>query len=228
MLTHFSFYVYNVKPAFEALLDIELLQMKFRHTTIADVIVFEPQILTDERGFFAETYRSSWFETLNTNPQFVQDNHSLSLYGTLRGMHLQKEQPQGKLVRVSRGEVFNVAVDMRLDSPFYGQWAGEYLSASNYHVMWIPPGFANGFITLSDAAELLYKCTEYYHRLSECSLLWNDPVLAIRWPVLQQPLIDNPVPGDHVMTMSAKDKAGRPFMPGMGFRQGVWVEPGQS
>ncbi len=186
--------------------------MKYRRTEIADVVVFEPRVFADERGFFAETYRASWFDELQLNPQFVQDNHSLSYFGTLRGLHLQKQHSQGKLVRVTRGEVYNVAVDLRLDSATYGQWVGEYLSATNYHVMWIPEGFSNGFITTSDTAELLYKCTDIYDSESELSLLWNDPVLAINWPIA----------ADTQIMLSPKDKEGKNFSRGMGYLNGKW------
>lgn len=215
MLTCFSFCVYNRFMCFGRHRPQGVtgrIFMKYRRTGIADVIVFEPQVFSDERGFFAETYRASWFEECRLNPQFVQDNHSLSHYGTLRGLHLQKQQPQGKLVRVARGEVYNVAVDLRLDSATYGQWVGEYLSAANYHVLWIPPGFANGFITTSDTAELLYKCTNYYDAGSELSLLWNSPSLGVQWPMV----------ADMPLKLSPKDRDGAVFVPGMGYRDGQW------
>lgn len=189
--------------------------MTTKQTAIPDVIVFQPSAQQDARGFFIETYRASWFDKTALNPVFVQDNHSLSHIGTLRGLHLQTQQPQGKLVRVSAGKVFNVAVDLRIESPSYGQWVGEHLSAKNHHVMWIPAGFANGFITLSDTAELLYKCTDYYDQSSEISLLWNDSSLNIDWPT----------PNNVSLMLSEKDQSGRIFKHGMGFYQGQWQEP---
>jgi dTDP-4-dehydrorhamnose 3,5-epimerase len=188
--------------------------MKYRRTAIEDVVVFEPQKFTDERGFFVETYRSSWFDELGIAPVFVQDNHSQSQCGTLRGLHLQTSQTQGKLIRVACGEVFNVVVDLRLESPTYGQWVSEYLSAENALVLWVPPGFANGFVTLSATADLLYKCTNYYVPQSEMVFHWNSPVLNIDWPL----------PEGASVCLSNKDQQAKHFTLGQGFDRGVWQE----
>lgn len=157
--------------------------MKLIDTALPDVICFEPKAFFDERGFFLETYRQSWLEDLDIHAQFVQDNHSMSLKGTLRGLHYQIQQPQGKLVRVIRGEIFDVAVDMRRQSPTFGKWAGLKLSAENQRIMWVPPGFAHGFLALSTETELVYKCTRYYAPEHDRSLLWNDPDVGITWPL---------------------------------------------
>lgn len=156
--------------------------MKIIETKIAAIKVIEPQVFADERGFFTETWRNAWFQELGESTEFVQDNHSKSVKGTLRGMHYQINNPQGKLVRVTQGEVFDVAVDIRKSSPSFGQWVGEYLSEENKHLMWVPPGFAHGFLVLSDTAEFLYKCTSYYSPEDERSIAWNDTDLNINWP----------------------------------------------
>lgn len=158
--------------------------MKAIPTKIADVICIEPQVHGDERGFFMETWRNSWFEDLGINLQFVQDNHSKSSRGTLRGLHYQIINPQGKLVRVIQGEVFDVAVDLRKESATFGKWVGVTLSESNKKMLWVPPGFAHGFLVLSDTAEFVYKCTDYYSPEHDRSLLWNDPEIGIEWPQL--------------------------------------------
>lgn len=186
--------------------------MKLHKTALADAVIFEPDHWEDDRGFFLETYRASWFDGLNVSPHFKQDNHSLSHHGVLRGLHLQTHNTQGKLIRVIRGEVFDVAVDLRLDSPSYGQWAGEYLSADNHKTFWIPEGFAHGFMVTSDCAELVYKCTEYYDPASDISIAWNDPQLAIAWPTAQQP------------RLSPKDTNALTLRDGMGFRNGIWQD----
>lgn len=158
-------------------------------TSLPDVVILEPRVFSDERGFFMETFRASELEALSQGAPFVQDNHSLSQQGVLRGLHYQLNQPQGKLVRVVRGEVFDVAVDMRRSSPTFGQWTSVLLSAQNKRQLWIPPGFAHGFYTLSAEAEVLYKCTAYFDSASERSLRWDDPALAIAWPLTGTPLL---------------------------------------
>lgn len=163
--------------------------MECQETNIADVLLFKPKVFGDERGFFLETFREEWFDDRNLNYQFVQDNHSSSSKGVLRGLHYQMEQTQGKLVRVVRGEVFDVAVDMRRDSPTFGQYASARLSEQNKHLFWVPPGFAHGFLVLSDMAEFVYKCTDYYHPESEASLRWDDPTVNIDWPLSEAGII---------------------------------------
>ncbi|MFM2062112.1 MAG: hypothetical protein RLZZ507_1782 [Cyanobacteriota bacterium] len=174
--------------------------MKVVKTDIPDVLIIEPQIFGDERGFFYESYNEKAFlEKVGISSHFVQDNHSRSLKNVLRGLHYQIQQPQGKLVRVVVGEVFDVAVDLRKSSATFGQWVGVYLSAENKHQFWIPPGFAHGFVVLSEYAEFLYKTTDYYAPQYDRTLLWNDPDLAISWPIDGEPIV------------SAKDKVGKLF-----------------
>ena len=156
--------------------------MEYIPLAIPDVVLIKPKVFGDERGFFMETFRQSEFEQRCGSYQFVQDNHSKSAHGILRGLHYQLRQPQGKLVRVTRGEVFDVAVDLRQNSPTFGQWVGEFLSADNKHQMWVPPGFAHGFLVTSTEAEFFYKCTDYYAPDDEYGLIWNDPDIAIDWP----------------------------------------------
>lgn len=158
--------------------------MQLVPTRIPDVMILEPVIHGDHRGFFLETYRREVFAAAGLDLDFVQDNHSKSARGVLRGLHYQLQQPQGKLVRVVQGEVFDVAVDLRRSSPTFGQWVGELLSEDNKRAMWVPPGFAHGFVVISEAAEVTYKCTTYYAPQHERSLLWNDPALGIDWPPL--------------------------------------------
>ncbi|HLE52217.1 MAG TPA: dTDP-4-dehydrorhamnose 3,5-epimerase [Anaerolineales bacterium] len=158
--------------------------MKFTPTAITDVILIEPDVFGDERGFFIETYHAKRFATAGIRTTFVQDNHSRSREGILRGLHYQIHQPQGKLVRVVSGEVFDVAVDLRQVSPTFGKWVGHYLSADNKLQLWIPPGFAHGFYVLSEWADVVYKVTDFYARQWERTLLWNDPDLGIAWPLL--------------------------------------------
>lgn len=165
--------------------------MKVIKTAIDDVLIFEPTVFGDERGFFMETFRESEFEELGLKVQFVQDNHSLSSKGVLRGLHYQIRQAQGKLVRVVAGEVYDVAVDLRKSSATFGQHVGVHLSAENKHIFWVPPGFAHGFVVLSEQAEFIYKCTEYYAPEHELSLLWNDPCLNINWPLASEPELSN-------------------------------------
>lgn len=158
--------------------------MKIIDTKIADVKIIEPKVFGDERGFFLETFQKErYLEALNIEGDFVQDNHSRSAKGVLRGLHFQRVNPQGKLVRVVRGEVFDVAVDIRPESPTFKQWVGVILSEENKTQFWIPPGLAHGFVVLSDFADFEYKCTNYYDPSSEGCLLWNDPEVGIEWPV---------------------------------------------
>ena len=153
-------------------------------TLIEDVLIIEPRVFGDERGWFTESFNAQDFAVATgLNVQFVQDNHSFSRQTTLRGMHFQLEHTQGKLVRVVSGSVFDVAVDLRKKSPTYGKWVGVELSAENHKQLWIPPGFAHGFLVLSPTAEFLYKTTDYYHPQSEVCLAWNDPVVNIDWPL---------------------------------------------
>ena len=170
-------------------------------TVLPDVLMLEPKVFGDARGFFYESFNARDFaQCTGLDVQFVQDNHSRSTKGVLRGLHFQVQNPQGKLMRVTQGEVFDVAVDIRQGSPTYGQWAGEILSAHNKRQLWIPPGLAHGFVVLSDIAEFLYKTTDYHAPEHERCIAWNDPTLAIVWPDL----------GDR-FKLSAKDAAGEAF-----------------
>jgi len=172
--------------------------MKIIPTAIADVLIIEPRVFGDARGFFFESFNQQAFKNATgLNPDFVQDNHSRSAKGVLRGLHYQIEQPQGKLVRVVRGAVFDVAVDLRKTSATFGQWVGAELSEENKRQMWVPPGFAHGFLTLSDSADFLYKTTDYYAPQFERCIAWNDPALAVAWPLAGQ-----------LPQISAKDQAG--------------------
>ena len=157
--------------------------MKFEQTPLKDVLLLEPNVFGDERGFFMETWNADTFRQAGLDIAFVQDNHSRSAQGTLRGMHFQTQQTQGKLVRVSSGEVFDVVVDLRQSSPSAGKWYGEILSASNHKILWVPPGFAHGFYVCSEYADFQYKCTDYYHPGSEVCLAWDDPTVGIEWPI---------------------------------------------
>ena len=164
--------------------------MNVIRTTIPEVIIFEPTVFGDERGFFFESFNQLKFlEAANLDIHFVQDNHSKSAKNVLRGLHYQIKQAQGKLVRVTQGEVFDVAVDMRASSPTFGQWEGTRLSAENKRQMWVPPGFAHGFLVLSDTAEFLYKTTDFYAPQHECYLKWDDPTVGIEWPLQGAPLL---------------------------------------
>lgn len=158
--------------------------MKATALAIPDVLLLEPKVFGDARGFFMETWQARGFAEFGIDHVFVQDNHSRSAQGTLRGLHYQIQQPQGKLVRIVNGVVFDVAVDLRRSSPSFGHWVGALLSEENKHLLWVPPGFAHGFYVLSDYADFVYKCTDYYAPEHERSLLWNDPALAIDWPLL--------------------------------------------
>ena len=172
--------------------------MKATRLAIPDVVLIEPKVFGDSRGFFFESFNQKAFdEATGTNHQFVQDNHSRSAKGVLRGLHYQIQQPQGKLVRVVRGAVFDVAVDIRKSSPTFGQWVAEELSEDNHRQLWVPPGFAHGFMVLSETAEFLYKTTDYYAPHYERCIAWNDPVIGIEWPHLAQAPV-----------LSAKDQQG--------------------
>lgn len=152
-------------------------------TTIPEVLILEPKVFGDERGFFMESFnRKVWTEKTGNDYEFVQDNHSRSTKGVLRGLHYQINQPQGKLVRVVSGEVFDVAVDLRRSSPTFGKWAGVHLSADNKRMFWVPPGFGHGFLVLSESADFLYKATDFYAPEHERAIIWNDPDIGIEWP----------------------------------------------
>ncbi len=165
-------------------------------TDLPEVILLEPKVFGDERGFFMESYNKRVLAEVGIHHDFVQDNHSRSAKGVLRGLHYQLQQAQGKLVRVVAGRVFDVAVDLRKSSPTFGRWAGFELSAENKRLAWIPPGFGHGFLVLSDSADFLYKATDYYAPEHERSVLWNDPAIGIQWPLDGEPLL------------SGKDRAG--------------------
>ena len=171
--------------------------MKVTRTSIPEVLIFEPQVFGDARGFLLESWNARRFcGAVGSNIAFVQDNHSRSRRGVLRGLHYQIIQPQGKLVRVATGRVFDAAVDLRKSSPTFGRWAGAELSGDNHRQLWIPAGFAHGFLVLSDSADFLYKTTDYYAPQHERGVLWNDPAIGIDWPMDGEP------------TLSVKDKAG--------------------
>jgi dTDP-4-dehydrorhamnose 3,5-epimerase len=162
--------------------------MKVTRTEIQDVVIIEPKVFGDARGFFLESWNEKAFrEATGVQLPFVQDNHSRSAKGVLRGLHYQLQQPQGKLVRVVRGAVFDVAVDIRRSSPTFGKWVGTELTEDNHRQFWVPPGFAHGFLVLSGSADFLYKTTDYYAPAHERSLLWSDPTVGIRWPYEGQP-----------------------------------------
>jgi dTDP-4-dehydrorhamnose 3,5-epimerase len=168
-------------------------------TSLPDVLLIQPEVYQDERGFFMETFQAERFAASGLPTQFVQDNQSGSCKGTLRGLHYQIRNAQGKLIRVIRGEIYDVAVDLRSQSPHFGKWVGTYLSAENKHQIWIPPGFAHGFYVLSDWAEVIYKTTDYYAPQWERTLIWNDPQIGIQWPI---PEGTKPI-------LSLKDSAGK-------------------
>jgi dTDP-4-dehydrorhamnose 3,5-epimerase len=174
--------------------------VKVRQSNVPEVLIIEPRVFRDNRGFFLESYNAkTWQETAAIAPRFVQDNHSGSVRNTLRGLHYQIRQPQGKLVRVVVGEVFDVVIDIRKSSPTFGRWVGYHLSAENQMQLWVPVGFAHGFLVVSEFAEMIYKTTDYYAPEHERCILWNDPDLAIDWNLQEPPIL------------SAKDKAGQPF-----------------
>ena len=174
--------------------------MKATPTKIQDVIIIEPKVFGDARGFFFESFNSKTFDdAVGYHVEFVQDNHSCSVQGVMRGLHYQIEQPQGKLVRVVHGAVFDVAVDIRRSSATFGQWVGMELSEENHRMLWIPPGFAHGFIVLSETADFLYKSTDYYAPVHERCISWDDATLSINWPSHLRP------------TLSVKDQSGQSF-----------------
>jgi dTDP-4-dehydrorhamnose 3,5-epimerase len=174
--------------------------MKAIPTAMPEVLVIEPAVFGDARGFFFESWnRRAFAKLVGRDVEFVQDNHSASGAGVLRGLHYQVRQPQGKLVRVVKGEVFDVVVDMRRSSPTFGRWIGERLSAENHLMMWVPAGFAHGFLVLSESAEFVYKTTDYYAPEHERTLLWNDPAVGVEWPLRGEPIL------------KPKDAAGMPL-----------------
>jgi len=175
--------------------------MKFIETNIPDVKIIEPQVFGDERGFFMETFRTSLFNEHCGEREFVQENHSKSSQGILRGLHYQTENTQGKLVRVTKGEVFDVAVDLRKESSTFGQWVGVLLSEDNKRQLWVPEGFAHGFYVTTKEAEFVYKCTDIYNPSAEVSIKWDDPTINIDWPILAN---NSPL-------LSAKDESGLSF-----------------
>ncbi|MFA5969776.1 MAG: dTDP-4-dehydrorhamnose 3,5-epimerase [Sphingomonas sp.] len=174
--------------------------MELIKTAIPDVVIVEPKVMGDDRGFFLESWNQRAFAGLGLDLNFVQDNHSRSARGVLRGLHYQLPNPQGKLVRVINGAVFDVAVDIRRSSPTFGQWVGVHLSGVNKRMLWVPPGFAHGFLTLEDGTDFAYKCTDFYDHSSEQCIVWNDPAIGIDWPL-----------DDIAPSLSAKDLAGRSF-----------------
>jgi dTDP-4-dehydrorhamnose 3,5-epimerase len=159
--------------------------MKFQATRLPEVVLVEPDVFRDDRGYFLETWHQEKFAAGGIPETFVQDNHSYSIRDTLRGLHAQLRNPQGKLVRAILGEIFDVAVDIRPDSPTCGQWVGERLSGDNFRQLWVPPGFAHGFAVLSETAHVQYKCTDFYDRDDEIGIVWNDPGIGINWPVAE-------------------------------------------
>ena len=161
----------------------------FKETKIKGVYIIEPEVFGDNRGYFMETYRKEEFDNAGLKYNFVQDNQSKSKKGVLRGLHYQRKYPQAKLVRVISGEVFDVAIDLRKDSPTYGQWVGEILSSENKKMLMVPRGFAHGFMVLSETAEFIYKCDEVYHPEDEGGIMWNDPEVGIKWPSDIEPLL---------------------------------------
>jgi dTDP-4-dehydrorhamnose 3,5-epimerase len=163
--------------------------MKLVQTNLPEVVLIEPRVFGDARGFFMESWNRDTFASLGIDVDFVQDNHSRSARGVLRGLHYQIRQPQGKLVRVVNGAVFDVAVDVRRSSPHFGEWTGHELSADNQRMMWVPPGFAHGFLVLSESADFLYKTSDYYSPENERCLLWNDPAVGVVWPLDDEPAL---------------------------------------
>jgi dTDP-4-dehydrorhamnose 3,5-epimerase len=175
--------------------------VKFHRTPIADVILVEPQVFADARGFFLESWQAPKFQAAGIDATFVQDNHSRSAQWTLRGMHLQVEHTQGKLVRVAKGSAFDVVVDLRRTSPSFGRWWGKELSDQNHQMLWIPPGLAHGILVTSESADFLYKCTDVYSPTHERTLAWDDPTVGIEWPL----------PPGVTPNLSGKDLAGKSF-----------------
>jgi dTDP-4-dehydrorhamnose 3,5-epimerase len=175
--------------------------LEIKPTDIPDIFIVQPRLFPDARGFFMETFRKDLFAQVGLPVEFVQDNHAQSCRGVLRGLHYQVQQPQGKLVRVVVGEIYDVAVDLRRHSPSFGRWIGFRLSAGNKQQLWIPPGFAHGYLVLSDTADIVYKASDYYAPQWERILLWNDPRLGIQWPLEK----------GHVPLLSEKDAGGKPL-----------------
>lgn len=175
--------------------------MEFVRTDIPEVILIRPKVFGDARGYFLETWQQIRFAEAGIEAEFVQDNHSHSARGVLRGLHYQIQHPQGKLVRVVTGSVFDVAVDVRRGSPTFGRWVGYELSDQNHHMLWVPPGFAHGYLVLSEAADFLYRCTDFYAPASERAIRWDDPDLGVGWPL----------PGGAAPVLSAKDSAAPRF-----------------
>jgi dTDP-4-dehydrorhamnose 3,5-epimerase len=171
--------------------------VEFEPTRLPEVVLIKPRVFGDPRGFFFETWQDENFAAAGIAASFVQDNHSRSTRHTLRGLHFQIQQPQGKLVRVTQGEVFDVAVDIRRSSPRFGRWVGVVLSDTNHHMLWVPPGFAHGYLALSEVTDFVYKCTDYYAPQHERAIRWDDSQLGVRWPL----------PAGVVPTVSAKDAA---------------------
>lgn len=184
--------------------------MKVTPTELPEVLLLEPKVHGDERGFFFESYNRRVLADAGLDADFVQDNHSRSARNVLRGLHYQIEHAQGKLVRVVVGEVFDVAVDLRRSSPRFGRWSAALLSAQNRRMLWIPPGFAHGFLVVSDAAEFLYKTTDYWYPQHERTLLWSDPALGIEWPLSGAPIV------------AAKDASGRPLAQAEVYQDRPW------
>src|SRR5579862_4191438 len=175
--------------------------MQFEPTAIPDVVLIRPRVFGDPRGFFFESWEERKFAAAGLDMKFVQDNHSRSARNILRGLHYQIQQAQGKLVRVVTGAVFDVAVDIRRSSPTFGRWVGRTLSDENHHMLWVPPGFAHGFLVLSESADFLYRCTDFYSPTHERAIAWNDPELGVHWPL----------PPDVAPVLSPKDAAAVPF-----------------
>ena len=175
--------------------------MQFEPTHLPEVVLIKPRVFGDARGFFFESWHEGKFTDAGIDAHFVQDNHSHSVRNTLRGLHFQIQQPQGKLVHVVRGEVFDVAVDIRRGSPRFGQWVGALLSAENHHMLWVPPGFAHGYVALSDEVDFLYKCTDFYAPQHERAIRWDDGEIGVQWPL---PVGTSP-------TLSAKDAVAPQF-----------------
>lgn len=176
--------------------------MNIIETSIPDVKIVEPKVFGDDRGFFMETWNDRVFREAGIDFSFVQDNHSRSKKNTLRGLHYQTKNPQGKLVRVTQGEVYDVAVDLRKSSSTFGQWVGEYLSEMNKRMLWVPPGFAHGFLVTSEIADFQYKCTDFYAPEYEECVIWNDPKLNISWPISDE----------RMLLISSKDSVGKYFV----------------
>ncbi len=175
--------------------------MEFEPTSIPDVILIRPRVFGDARGYFLESWHESRFASAGITAKFVQDNHSHSARHVLRGLHYQMPNPQGKLVRVTNGAVFDVAVDIRRHSPTFGRWVGTVLSGENHHMLWVPAGFAHGYLVLSDFADFVYRCTDFYVPASERAIAWNDPEIGVDWPL----------PRGTQPSVSGKDAAAQPF-----------------